>query len=167
MRNLKAILIAAGVGFLALTGVVMSQVPFVPTVPTTHQNDLVQIIPNGAPSAQSVYATPAQITNAPGYYKSVPATGFTYQWGPAVTFAAFNPAGTLAAGYMTLASNPSDGSRNCVFSTQTVTLLYICATSTGVGNCVQTGVNNPVTTLAANTSACYTYSLSNATWDRS
>jgi hypothetical protein len=164
-KMLRGLLI--GAGLLATIGLVAAQVPAVPQVSVTHQNDLIQVIPNGAPSAQSVYGTIPQITNAPGYYKSIPVTGFTYQWAQGVTYANFAPAGTIAAGYVTLASNPSDGSRNCIFSTNTITAIYVCKTSTGVGNCVQTGVNNAITTLSANTSACYTYSTSNSTWDRS
>ena len=156
-----------GVGLLATIGLVAAQTAPVPKVSVTHQTDLIQVIPNGAPSAQSVYGTIPQITNAPGYYKSIPTTGFTYQWAQGVTYASFAPAGTIAVGYVTLASNPSDGSRNCIFSTNTITALYVCVTSTGVGNCVQTGLNAAVTTLSANTSACYTYSTSNSTWDRS
>ena len=164
-KTLRSLLICAGL--LGTAGLVAAQTAAVPKVSVTHQADLIQVIPNGAPGAGNVYGTIPQITNSPGYYKSIPAAGFTYQWAQGVTFAVFAPSGTIASGYVTLASAPSDGSRNCVFSTNTITQLNVCVTSTGAGNCVQTGLNAAVTTLSANTSACYTYSTANSTWDRS
>jgi hypothetical protein len=59
-----------------------------------------------------------------------------------------------------LAAAPSDGARECVFSADIVTTLVVSA-NTGQS------INNAATSLAANASACYIYSLSNLTWDRS
>lgn len=148
--------VVLGAAALAQIGVTPPQVQTVS--PTA---DRIQVVPNGAPQAQSQYASPAQITAVHGYYKSVPLTGFTYTFSNAVGYAAFNPAGTLAALYIVLAPSPSDGTRACIFSSQTITALYVAA-NTGQS------INNAIsgTSLSANTGACYLYSASNLTWDR-
>lgn len=95
------------------------------------------------------------------YTKAVPVTGFSSTFAASQGDMIMAPAGTLAAGYVTMAPSPvPDGRKACVFSTQEITLLYWSA------NTGQT-MNNAVTTLAANARNCYLYSLSNKTWDRS
>lgn len=155
----KKIAVAAGLAFLLLSGAVLSQSISVPQVSVINPTDLFQIIPKGQPVAGNVYATPAQITAQSGYYKSIPGSLFTYTFANSTSYAAFAPAGTIAYGYVTLAPAPSDGARECVFTTNTITTLYLAASSG------QT-LNNAVTTLAANTGVCYLYSASNTTWDR-
>jgi hypothetical protein len=155
----KKIAVAAGLAFLLLSGAVLSQSISVPQVSVINPTDLFQIIPKGMPVAGNVYATPAQITSQFGYYKSAPGSGFTFTYGNTQTYAAFAPSGTIAYGYVTFAPAPSDGARECLFTTNTITTLYLAA------NTSQT-LNNAVTTLAANTSACYLYSASNTSWDR-
>ena len=152
----------ASISLLALGALAIAQTISVPQRTVLTQTDLIQVIPGGIPSAQSVYSTPEQITNVAGYYKAATTTGFTYTFTNAVTYAALRPAGTLAAGYVILAPTPSDGSRNCVFTTQTITAFYVAA-NTGQS------INNAFagTALSANTGACYLYGASNATWDRS
>lgn len=158
-KRMKYLLIAAGVGFLGLSAAVLAQVS-VPQVSIINPTDLIQVIPLGQPSAQSKYATPAQITSQSGYYKSVPTSSFTFTFGNSQTTAAFKPAGTLSYGYVTFAPAPSDGAQQCVFSTTAITTLYMSA------NTGQT-LADAVTTLAANGKVCYLYSVSNATWNRS
>lgn len=119
--------------------------------------DLIQIYRAG--TAAITYASPAQISNVSGYTKLVPDSLFNYTFGNGQTDMLFRPAGTLAFGYVTLAASPSDGARQCVFTTQQITTLYLTA------NAGQ-AINNAVSTLAANARACYIYSLSNTTWDR-
>jgi hypothetical protein len=163
----KKTLIAGGVGFLALTGIALSQIIVVPLLTTLRQTDIIQVIPSGQPTAQSQYALVPLVTNVYGYYKSIPTTGFSYQIGANVTRVAFNPAGTLATGYVSVPANPSDGSLACVFTTQTITNFYVCAGAASVGTCSTTGINNAIAgTLSANTGACYLYSAGNASWDR-
>lgn len=72
----------------------------------------------------------------------------------------FEPGSGVTYAYIELAAAPTDGQQVCVFSTQTITTLYLNA------NSGQT-INNAITTLSANAHACYLYSLSNKTWDRS
>lgn len=160
---MKRLLIgAAALAFLALAGVVHSQTIFIPKVTTlSPTNDAIQVIPNSTPVVGNVYAPPALVTNVYGYYKGGAfTTGFVYTFGTNVTYAMVAPSGTLAQGYIYLAAAPSDGARNCFFSTQTVTAVTVYA-NTGQS------INNAATALTANTGVCYMYSLSNATWDRS
>jgi hypothetical protein len=158
--NKRHILAISLVMVVAFGGAVMAQVslPQVSTISPTA--DRIQVIPSGQPSAQSVYASPAQITATKGYYTSIPTNLFTYTFGNAVALAAFDPAGTLAYGYITLAPNPSDGTEACIFSTAALTYIYLAANT---GQTLADGV----TTLAANARNCYVYALSSATWKRS
>ena len=164
----KKSLIGAGLGFLAFVGLAVSQVIVVPNVFTLNPfADLVQVIPNGQPIAGNQYAQQSLITNVYGYYKSIPVTNFVYRFGTNVTYAAFAPAGGLNQGYIYLAANPSDGARNCIWTTQTI----VHASGDGGGITLYAGrttdtLNAAVTTLTANTGACYLYSASNTSWDR-
>jgi hypothetical protein len=148
--------------FLGIAGYAAAQTIPVPQVQTLNpNNDVIQVIPGGAPAANEVFAPPALITNVYGYYKSVPATGMQYAFAKNVTFAAFAPAGTIANFLVSLAANPSDGARNCIFTTQIMTSLIVSPTT--AGQLINNAING---TLAANTSVCYLFSASNATWDR-
>jgi hypothetical protein len=59
-----------------------------------------------------------------------------------------------------LAAAPSDGARECIFTSGAAITTLVVAANTG-----QT-INNAVTSLSANTGACYLFSRSNLTWDR-
>ena len=161
----KKLLIGASLAFLGVSGMALSQ--SAPQVAFLNPTDLIQVIPFGQPSAQSKYATPPQITNQFGYYKSVPGAGFAYTVGANVTYTAFNPGGTLASGYVTLPAAPPDGARTCVFSTQTITAFYVAA-NTGQSITSAGGFSSGVTStaLTANVAGCWLYSASNTTWDR-
>lgn len=160
MNKTKITLIAAGLAFLGLSGAVLSQSVNAPQVTIINPTDLIQIVPFGQPRAQSVYTTPSLLTAQKGSYKSAPASGFTFTFANNQALAAFDPAGTLAYGYVTLAPLPSDQTEECIFSTEAITTLYLSANSN------QT-LSDGVSTLAANARVCYSYSLSNATWNRS
>lgn len=90
----------------------------------------------------------------------VPVAPFTHTFSKYETEFLMQPSGTQSYEYVTLAAAPVNNARACIFSTQTITLLYVLA------NAGQS-INNAVTTLAANGRVCYTYSSSNTTWDRS
>lgn len=102
----------------------------------------------------------APVNGSGSYAKLVPSAGFSATFGNFQRILALAPSGTLTYGYTTLAPNPVDGAENCTFSTQTITELTVSA------NAGQS-INNAVTTLAANAQACFLYSQSNKTWDRS
>jgi hypothetical protein len=70
-----------------------------------------------------------------------------------------DPAGTLATGTLTMPATPSDGMRQRVSSSQTVTALTV---SPGAGQTVK----NAPTTLSAGTSFEYEYNAANTTWYR-
>lgn len=164
MRNRLIAFAVAVAALLGVVGYVVAQTIPVPQVTTVNpNNDLIQVVPNGSPGAAEVYAVPALVTNVAGYYKSIPTTNNVYTFGTNVSYAAFRPAGTLAAMSVYLAANPSDGARNCMFTTQTVTSFNVFA------NNANQSINSAIlaAALSANTIACYTYGASNATWDRS
>lgn len=134
--------------------------PQAPILPNVTPTDLFQDIPGGNVTIGNQYVTAAQIAGVPGYVKAVPLTAFSLTFGNSQTSLVLNPAGTLATGTITAAPMPSDGQRECVLSSQIVTAL------TWNANTGQT-INNAPTALAANVPVCFTYSLSNLTWDRS
>lgn len=152
-----ALLLAAGL-FAAGSAVAIAQVISVPTQATIGTTDLIQVVPGGVPSAGNAYVTPAQISGAPGYTKTVPLTGFNLTFTNSQVWMLLYPAGTLATGTITTAPNPSDGQRECIRSSQTQTALTFTA------NTGQT-IGTALTALTAGTAVCYTFSKSNATWD--
>ena len=158
--KMKYIALACGAAFLALSTAVLSQTISVPQVSIINPTDLIQIVPGGNPSVGNRYATPAQITSQSGYYKSAPGSMFNFTFSNTQSTAAFDPAGTLAYGYVTFAPAPSDGAQQCFFSTAAITTFYLAA------NTGQT-LADAVTSMAANARNCYLYSKSNATWNRS
>lgn len=101
----------------------------------------------------------APLNGSQSYAKVVPSTGFTATFGNFQQELLLKPAGTLLAGYINLAPAPVDGGKACIFTTATITNLYIAA---GAGATLA----DAVTTLTANGRVCYLYSLSNATWNR-
>lgn len=150
-----ALALVAGFGLSAA----LAQVIPIPGVSIINPTDLIQVVPRGVPSAQSQYATPAQLTSQMGYVKVSPATGFSYTFGNSQSVLVLTNTTTVALGTVTLASAPSDGAQECIFAQNTVTTLGVLA------NTGQT-IDNAVTTLTAAAKVCYLYSISNATWDR-
>ena len=172
MLNKKAIIglaLVAGFGMSAA----MAQVIPVPVVPIINTNDLIQVVPRGVPSGQSQYAIPAQINNVPGYVKT--AVGITCNNGPfngcAGYFNQFSQSqsyqimvltGTLAYSYSYTATSPSDGARECIVASGAgITAAGLVAS----GSQIVTGGSGA--SLSSNSAACWTYSASNLTWDRS
>lgn len=160
--KLKTLLILADIlGLLAIGAPAVAQSVTTPTVSTLdQQNDRVQVVPNGQPSARSVYASPAQLSAVHAYYKLTPVTGFDFTFSNDEGIAMFTPAGTIAEGTVFTAPNPSDGTEECVFSTKQITLFAFWPNNTN-----QT-VNNGLTQIAANGHACYVFSTSTSAWDR-
>ena len=160
MRSMSKIALAA-LFFGTLSADAFAQYrSYVPVVPTVGTTDLFNDVVGGVGTVPSKYATAAQIAGVPGYIKLIPLTGFTQAFGNSTMTLILNPAGTLAAGTITLSALPSDGQVNCVFSSQIITSLTIN---------VVTGqtINNGVTTFGANGKVCYTYSQNTGAWDRS
>ena len=161
---MKKLLSLAAFGAV-LASAVLAQSVVAPQVPTVNPTaDRVQVIPNGQPSAQSVYASPAELRAINQYVKATltagsTATGYTNTFGNYQTRLSFDAGATMSYAYITFAPNPSDGTEACYFSTGAITTLYLSA------NTGQT-LNDAATTLAANTKQCYLYSRSNLTWDR-
>jgi hypothetical protein len=100
----------------------------------------------------------AQLRDSHGTLKLVPVTGFSTTIPLYIGYVAWNPAGTLATGAAVLPTPTYDGARVCVFTTQAITAFTLTAASGTL--------NNAPTTLAANTGACYSWTLATTTWDR-
>jgi hypothetical protein len=88
-----------------------------------------------------------------------PTTGFSIAAGINVTQLVLNPAGTLAAGTVTLPISPGDNQPFQLISSQTVTALTM---NTSDGNTI----NGAPTTIAANTSVKFRFILSLGKWFR-
>jgi hypothetical protein len=157
MKKLSWIAAAALVGF---AGAVLAQTISVPQVQIINPTDLFLDVVTGVPSAQSKYATAAQITSKMGYSKFSPLTAFSYTFGNSQSMIVLTMSATAAQGTITLAAAPSDGDQNCLYAKSTVTTLNL-AVATG-----QT-LDDAVTTIGPLSQVCYLYSLASATWDRS
>jgi hypothetical protein len=158
MKRLPGLAVAA---LFLLPVAAYAQTIQVPQAQNINTNDLIKVIPHGAPTVGDVYATPAQITGVPGYInEGVATSGNTYTFGNSTTSIFMQPAATLAAVTLTTAANPSDGQRECFLSTQTTTAL------TWNANTNQT-INGAPTAGVANTPICVTYVAKTATWYRS
>ena len=124
-------------------------------------NDRMQVVPNGSPSAQSVYAAPNQVTVTKGYVvnPSTNGTSYNYTFGNSTSRMIFDPGASGAGVTIVAAANPSDGAEQCLFST--ANLLVTWSANTG-----QT-INDAITTLAANAQACYLFASAQSAWVRS
>jgi hypothetical protein len=154
-------LIAAGVGLCAFIGLAIAQTVPVPQVSVLHPTDLFQVIPFGQPTSGNVYTTPAEITSQFGYvkYNTSAISAGTYTFANSQAYLTLTPGTTISTLTVILAANPSDGARECIWSNSIISTLVVAA------NTGQT-INGAVTSLSAAAGACYLYSASNLTWDR-
>lgn len=160
MKSFRYILGGALIGALALVGVALAQVIPVPSANPVGQGDLVQILKNGAPSAQSVYAPAGGIGSMDQYVFNTPLTGFTLTGTNYTSLLYLTPAGTLATGTVTMPALENDGQRFCIASSQTQTALTVTA------NTGQTIVGTAVTALVIGTQVCWVYRASTLSWYR-
>jgi hypothetical protein len=158
-RTIVATLLA---GALGLAGYAFAQTTAVP-ITNINQNDLVQIVKQGQPAAQAVYAAAGSAAGTLQYQYSVPLTAFTITVTNGNTFVIINPAGTLATGTITTESNPGDGKSFCVMSSQTQTALTMTANT---GQAFAAYGLAAVTALTANTPVCWFFIQSQAVWVR-
>ena len=91
------------------------------------------------------------------YDYQTPATGFSYTFAAGNQMLIMKPAATLATGTIITPASPVDGMTIKFTTTQTITALTLTA------NTGQTVLGGP-TTLPANSTASYTYRLSDTTW---
>lgn len=129
------------------------------------QTDLTQVIPQGQPSAQSVYSLTAAIGGVDEYTYQVPLTAFSITPANGVAFLMLNPAGTLATGTLTMQAQPADGQRFSVFTSQTQTAITIAANTGQTMDAGVIGIAQP-TALTAKTTYTWRYVASLATWVR-
>lgn len=157
-----ALAAALAIGFASS---VWAQVIVLPQQQSLQQTDLIQIIPNGQPNAQSAFAPVGGAQGIEQYSYQIPLTGFTITPANYIAYLYLNPAGTLATGTLTMPATPGDGQRFCLQDTQTQTAITIQA-NTGQTLAAGTfGLATP-TALVANTKYCWLYIRSLATWTR-
>lgn len=154
-------LIAAAAVLLGFGGAVIAQSVSVPQVSSINTTDLIQVVPRGQPSAQSVYSTPALLNSVRGYQVKSPLTAFSYTFANSDSLIVLTHSTTIAQGTITFASAPSDGAQECIYAQNIVTTLGLAAGSNSAT------INNAVTTIGAAAQICYLYSLSTNTWNRS
>jgi len=87
-------------------------------------------------------------------------TGFSYTFATGITTLIAAPAGTLAAGTITMPGSPADGMVITITTTQEITALTIA------GNAGQSIGGTQVSLMAANSSMSFVYRQSNTTWYR-
>ena len=149
----------AGVALAAAFGAAIAQTVVLPTVQQVDANDLIQVIKHGMPTAQSKFATAAQVNGPVGYVRTVPLTGFSLSFAAGQTNLLLVPAGTLATGTITLAAHPGQGQLNCFRSTQTQSGVTIAA-----GDASQTVTGAPSAMTAAVT-YCMAFDAPSSTWN--
>lgn len=154
---IAAAIIASAVGLSLIEPVKQAIAQAEQQLLTLQSSDHITV--NRPGSATLNFARPPMFTSQSEYTKVAPVTGFALTFRNFQTYLLLSPTGGLAAGTVTLAPAPADGARECIFSTQTISTLTVSA------NAGQ-AINGAVTTLAANTGACYLYSITNLTWDR-
>lgn len=99
------------------------------------------------------------VTDYSSASRQVPITGFSITLGVGVQVLTLDPAGVLATGTITMPTQPYDGQKVEVSTTQTITALTV-SPNTG-----QT-IKNAPTTLAAGSGFAYYYNLPLTTWFR-
>ena len=87
-------------------------------------------------------------------------TGFSYTFATGITTLIAAPAGTLAAGTITMPGSPADGMVITITTTQEITALTIA------GSAGQSIGGTQVSLMAANSSMSFVYRQSNTTWYR-
>ena len=161
-RTLALLSTAAIIGVFGVSAA-FAQVA-VPSAGALHQNDQVNVVPYGAPSAQSVYATPGNIAGVEQYSYQIPLTAFTITPPNGTSLLYLNPAGTLATGTLTMQASPSDGQKFCVQSSQTQTAITVSANT---GQTISTTIGlGALTAMVQFTRYCYLYQGALATWIR-
>lgn len=140
----------------------LAQVISVPLITLSYPfQDLIQVIPQGVPSAQSKYEPWAGVTNVYGYYLNGTGNGsLTLNTTANTSFVQFANASAIANLYLYLPTAPLDGARNCYFSIGGVTAM------TEYAGVTTDTLNNAITAMTALTQYCYLYSKANTAWNR-
>lgn len=159
---MKKLALLASIALLACGGFAHAQSTVVtpPILANTTQNDLIQDVPQGYPSAQAQYVKIGTVAGVPAYVNggALSGTTNTFTFGNTQTdyFGTFAASGTIA---FTAAANPSDGQRACVnlSGAGTPTLSFLANTG-------QTVVGGASGAKTSGTTYCWTYVALAATW---
>ena len=148
---------AAVLGALATLAIAQTTIP---TVVNIGPSDLVGIVKGGNASAQTQFATAAQLNGVVGYSdQGVLATAQSLTFGNSTQLIIARSSGTIATLTLTAAAAPGDGQVECYLNTQTTTAI------TWNANTGQSITGAPTAGVAA-TQACMIYEAAAATWYR-
>ena len=111
-------------------------------------------------TAAITYTSTSSMRDGRFYLYQVPLTGFTITMTTLQSAVSINPAGTLAAGTITLPPTTTDGKLVTIYSSQIITALTINTSNSA------TFAPAVVTTLAADASVGYVYDKANNQWHR-
>jgi hypothetical protein len=152
-----AVLATIALAALSVAPRVLAQAPsqllFTPT-----GKELIELTPPG--SATLAYVPLSVVRDGAQYLYNVPLTGFAIVMTAEQSVVSLNPAGTLAAGTITMPPTLYDGKIVSIFSSQTITALTLNTSNSA------TFVPAVVTTLAAGASVSYVYDKANNQWHR-
>jgi hypothetical protein len=137
-----------------VVGQAANQVLFVPT-----GKEFVELTPPG--SATLAYVPLAAIRDGAQYAFSAPTTGFALAPVAEVSVISLNPAGTLAAGTITMPPTSFDGKVVSIFSSQVITALTL-----NTANGATFVPSAPTTIAAAGSSFSFVYDRPNNQWHR-
>jgi hypothetical protein len=158
-----------GLGFVLAAGAALALVAFgmersaaqnagqVQLTPTG--KELIQIYPPG--TAASVYMSVAALRDGAQWVYNVPLTGFTLVMAAEQSVVSLNPAGTLAAGTVTLPPTTVDGKIATIFSSQIITALTL-----NTSNSATFVPAAPTTFAAVNGSVSFVYDKALNQWHR-
>lgn len=155
--RLNRSIIAGVLGMLAVFGVAFAQnAGQIILSPTGTEMFAV----SGGSGATNAFMSSSSLRDGRFYVYQAPLTGFTLTMTPTQSAVSLNPAGTIAAGTVTMPATTVDGKVVSIFTSATITALTINTTNSA------TFVPAVVTTLAAGTSVAYVYDKANNQWHR-
>ena len=131
----------------------------IPDGTTAQTTDKGKVVSNKAAGTWDTVSVTHIGGSDPSVAYNVPLTAFALTIAAGILTLILDPAGTLAAGAVTMPAAPYDNQPVTIMSSQIVTALVINA------NAGQT-INGAPTAFAANTAFRFRYKLSNTTWYR-
>lgn len=123
-------------------------------------NELIQIQSQVNSTAAISYTTTANLRDGRDYLYNAPLTGATITMAVSQSAVSLNPAGTIAALTIVLPPTTFDGKMVSIYTSQTISSLTLSTSNSA------TFVPAAVTTLTANSTVAYVYSLAGNVWHR-
>lgn len=158
--NLRVLLAAAVISAIGLFGGIVVAQNANQVILTMLGSELIQVQSPVNNTAAIAYTSVASLRDGRMWVYLAPLTGFTLALTPLQSAVSLNPAGTIAAGTVTLPATTVDGKVASIFTSNTITALTINTTNSA------TFVPAVVTTLTAGSTVSYVYDKANNQWHR-